>query len=404
MSLVDILAVIGAVVAAVVGAFFGSWLRRSHPWAGIITISRDDSDLVAVPADLVATFLRRPLEQVQSQRMPLRRLRQLHEEAKTSADVAGRVLDRFRDARTKIEDRRADVDTKSRMMRAILGDSSIFSNISYVCRTGQLALPASVQVPDGSARLVQAEDCTSDASSEKAYVFYVDQGAKAVLRPGDGPVGQQMLMRIRNIGLVIEYQLEPHFSLLMSAVEREINADLRRFAEIRDRTADLIKSRSLVVRVHVTNTGGTPEHLGAHALLQLRGGGRPLQPVIATVRASRLHEAGFEDVQHMIDVVEGLAAKQGVEAPGERKTAKGGTQYVVVKPGDTVEVDLYTEGLVDQEHVISALEQGMLGARVILERMGRRWNRWLSTDWMVLGEAINEQKERELQELAQKYG
>lgn len=395
-------AFVGAIIAAVLGAFFGSWLRRSRLWAGIVAISRDDSDYVLIPSELVATYLRRPVEHSQPDRVSLRRLRKMHEDSKSSAEVARRALDRFREAKAKLDDRNVDSETKGTTLRAILGDSSIFSNISFVCRAGLLAFPTPLRVSGEASSVVQAEDCTTGESGEKAYVFYVGQGAKVVLRPGPGPVGQQMVTRIRNIGLVIEHKLEPHFSHLMDAVEQEISGDLQRFLELRDRTADLIKSRNLVVRVHVTNTGGTPEHLGSHALLQLRGGGRSLRPVLASVRANRLHEAGLQDVQHMLEVIDGIAEKQGVETPGERKTAKGEIQFVTVKPGDTVEVDLYTEGLVEQEHVISALEQGMLGACVVLERMGRRWRRWLRTDWMVLGETISEQKKRELEELATK--
>ncbi|MFH1893982.1 MAG: hypothetical protein ABIK83_15020 [Candidatus Zixiibacteriota bacterium] len=393
--------IVGAVVAAMIGVLLGYWLRRSKPWAGIVSITRNDTDLVVVPIEFTAVYARRSAGEVQIQRLPLRRLVKINEDSKTNSDGAKRALELFREARGKLENDACDQETKRKALRSLLGDDAIFGNISYLCRGGQFALPADVEAAGDTTSLIQAEDCTADESNDKAYVFYVDHG-RAVLRPGDGPVGQQQLARIRTFGQVIQHLVQPHFSQLLDAVEREISEDLQRYVELRDRSSELIKGRNLIVRVQVTNTGGSSEHFSAHALLQLRGGGRSLSPVIATIRSSRLHEPGYEDVQHMVGVIDGIAAKQGVEAPTERSGARSTPQFVVVKPGDTIEIDLHTSGLSQQESAITALEQGMLGARVILERLTKKRFKWLKTDWTVLGETISEDKKNELDALAKK--
>ncbi|GMV05702.1 MAG: hypothetical protein AMXMBFR53_19790 [Gemmatimonadota bacterium] len=385
---------LASVVAIVIGGFLGHLLARSRPWAGIVAISRNEAELVSVPAEFMAVYTGRSVQEVGADRLTLKKLYEIRKDASDNAEGAKRALEACNAAIARFEATGLSQDEKKEAIYSFIGNSSIWSNLNHLMRFGRIPLPDKLDDDIRAAEpLVQVEDATTSPGNQ-AVVVYGKTG-KNLLVPGSGPYGDVALERLRKVGNIIQYFHQPWIGRVARAIAEEIESDLKRYLRLREGVDDLIQERNLVIRVHVTNVGARPEHIGSHGLLLLSSGGRPVKPIVVAVKDARLYEPGLEQLDHTVAVAEAMAVKQGASVP-ERVSPIGATaQFSVVSPGTVVQLELHTIEPIEDRAVIQALQDGMLGTRVVLERVGRRWGKWLRTDVLVLGESLSAQK-REL--------
>ncbi len=385
-----------AVVAATLGALVTHWLKSSKPWLGIIAISRDDRQLVTVSTELQnLTQDCNWLKGIERSEVPLRTLVDLKEKIQ---ELLHGLKSSLKLAEDFEESLRSD-DLPNNELRTslvtFLADEMVLSSLLGMFRRQTLPLPeeSSLQLPEQP--LLEGNDLTKEGHNEKLYVVDVDDG-KILIRPGTVYAGQAALSRTRALGHILQYGLQDHLRAIVSAVAKDSQADFQRCLEIKERLADTIQARRLMVRAQITNMGGSPEHLEPFGILRVHTTGKPVAPIIVSVQKAEIYEPGFDMIPSMLDLMEGMARKQGVQSARIAPGQKDEPIYVVVKPGDVVECELSTIEPVEDAEIFAALQNGMLSCELVLRRSGRKRRKWVTSARQILGFQISSEKREEL--------
>ena len=104
----------------------------------------------------------------------------------------------------------------------------------------------------------------------------------------------------------------------------------------------------------------------------------------------------MDDLVRMMDIVEGFAKKQGVQPARTPSAYKAMPEYVVVKPGTLVSVELATIDLIEDDNLVTALENGMLSCQLILRRSGKKFMGTIKSKDLIMGTGLSKEKRNEL--------
>jgi len=391
---------ISAVVAAILGVLLTVWVKRSKPWLGVTSINRDDRHLVPVGEQL--RLLVNNCRWVHSgirEHTPLQRLVEVYNDAEWGIDCCKDSLDKIGRFAKAIEEGFGSETQKREALKSFLKNDIIIQVLSAITRRGLLALPDHLDIDPNAKPLLLGDDLTKPEMEEKGFLLYAED-ERVFLRAGPGTVGREILKRFKVLGEVFQYFVDQYIPVVLEGLKVHIQKDLQSVLEIKERLGDTIKSRKLVVRAQIANLGGSPEQIEPFGVLKLSSGGKPVEAVLVAVRDFRVYEAGMESVPRMVQLVEGMANKAGVESARTAPDDESGPGYIVAKPGDIVQVELTTLTPIEDSSVLDALEAGMLGCKLILRRANRGVRKWLVSNSIVLGEAVNQERENELRRIA----
>ena len=371
------------VIAAILGTIFGvilkRWYDRSRPWVGLPSIQRDDRYLVELSRDVFELLSR--FVDLESQRVPLLELVQAFErlgETISSIKATIEVIDTFRAKTT---------NRNPEDLVTLLEDTNFWSQLNRLNRMFALPLP---QEPIGGQGepLLETEDFTQGNSEERSFLIET-RNRRLLLIPGEGPISERALSNTRTLGQVLRYWVEPFCSQIVARVEQKLQSDLHISLELREQLTDLIATRRLLINARIVNLGAAPEHIRPYGALKLASAGREIEPIPVAIDSFQAYEPGLEEMGRMMDLVEGIADKQGVRLARTSRRDSTIPEHVVVRPGDVVALELVTEDPVNDDAVVEALQKGMLSAQLVLERVGPRWRKWLHTKPLIIGMTQN---------------
>ena len=349
------------VVAGVIGVLLANWYNRAKPWLGLSIIQRDDRNLVTIPEHLSEITMRcHWTEALETKAISLHKLIKFLNEAEEDTSFLRSSLDSITDFEKEhtidFPDNRRN---KSKLIK-LLENRTFFSALIGMFRRDSLSLPKELQ-PASKVPILKGSDFTE----KETPVFIIQTtSARLLLNPGRAPISADKIERTKILGKILQFWIEPYLSQIVAQVKDEMRSDLQDLLEIREQIHGIISSRKLLVGARIINSGGKPVHIKPFAVLQLRSGGKPVSPVVVVVESYRTYEAGIEDYDQMIGLLESIAEKQGVSAPRTPQGQKGIPEYVVVKPGEVVAVELVTEEPISDESIVASLENGMLSVRL----------------------------------------
>lgn len=380
---------LAAIAAAAVGALVTFWLQRSKPWVAITSIHRDDSQLVEVPEDVISAVNGSPWFNVQlHEEVPLRRVIRVERRASWAIGCCKEIIAAIDGVTSEVRSG-ADRLTVASKLASLVGMGTFRAVVESLNDGGRLSYPSELEVPDTQQAFFKSEEILSDKGHTKAVLLLDGSGKRYAIEAGRT---RETIERTKKLGVILQFGLEPGLSDVLATVRETLQGELQSALEVRERVQDLIRTRRLIVRSQVTNTGGAPENIEPFGVLRLRGAGRKIDPMILAVRESRVYEPGMDELPRMIQAIEAMAQKQQVEIAGSSQTERGVPEYVVVKPGNIVQVDLVTLEPVADEQVAAALDGGMLSCELVLRRAGRRLTRWVVSGRQVLGDSLNDSR------------
>jgi len=324
---------------------------------------------------------------------------EVYNDAEWGIDCCKDSLDKIGRFAKAIEEGFGSETQKREALKSFLKNDIIIQVLSAITRRGLLALPDHLDIDPNAKPLLLGDDLTKPEMEEKGFLLYAED-ERVFLRAGPGTVGREILKRFKVLGEVFQYFVDQYIPVVLEGLKVHIQKDLQSVLEIKERLGDTIKSRKLVVRAQIANLGGSPEQIEPFGVLKLSSGGKPVEAVLVAVRDFRVYEAGMESVPRMVQLVEGMANKAGVESARTAPDDESGPGYIVAKPGDIVQVELTTLTPIEDSSVLDALEAGMLGCKLILRRANRGVRKWLVSNSIVLGEAVNQERENELRRIA----
>ncbi len=383
----------GAILAAFVGALLTIWLKRGRPWLGIKSVDRDDRHLVPIPAGVKDLVNRqsRWVGRLQGDNAPLYRFKDTFDRAQQAADLCKVPLDSTRRLRDQVKAGFSSQTAKKAAIGEFLSDSVAVQVLSGMAIRGMLPVPERIELPDATEPLLLGDDMTTVDGEEKGFLIY--SGSNNVfLRAGGGTIGFQILKRFRTLGHILQYGVETPLASVLEALDSELQTDLQALLEIKERLADVVKSRALIIRAEMFNYGATPVHIDPFGVLKVNSGGKAIKPFLVTVQDFRVYEPGAEELPRLMQLIEGLSDKIGVSSARTPSDRRDSPEYVVLPPGSIVNVELATMGTVEDESVVDALRAGMLSCQLILKRPNKLFWKWVRSDVLILGEALNEEK------------
>ena len=179
-----------------------------------------------------------------------------------------------------------------------------------------------------------------------------------------------------------------------------MQADVHILYDLNESLKKLIHSRRLKVQVKISNTGGSPANIEPFGILKINSGGKPIKPLLISVQNYRVYEAGVEELPRMMQILEDMAKKQGVSSIRTPSTVKQIPEYIVIKPGDLVDVELISIYSIEDSSIITALESGILSSQVILKQADGRRSKFVKSEYQVMGLNISSDKRNELEKMA----
>ena len=381
-----------AILASLLTVFISRWFVRSRPWVGISSIQRDDRFLVQIPEELIASI--EEYWKLNSRNVPLKRLLQIYDELTD-------LIPKIKTSLEIIDEYQKNAVNRQRKDLIILLENSIFwSQLNRLNRRFALPIPESI-VDDDIQPLLESADFTQNNIEEPSFLIETNK-KKLVLVAGSGMTSAKTINNTRILGHVIKYWIEPYFSNIVGVARKKIQEDLHHFLELKERLSDLIMTRKLLINARIVNLGGEPEHISPYGMLNLLSGGIRIEPIPVVIDSFTTYEPGMEELGHVINLVENIAAKQGVGSTRVRSQDSSTPEYIVVRPGDEVAIELVTELPVNDNIVIEAIQKGMLSARLILERSNKKINKWIYTKPLVVGVTQNTTDRSKLQKIAEK--
>lgn len=384
------------IISASAGVIIAYFLHKSRPWLGIVSVLRDDHQLVPISDEFRKLVGKcHWLDLYRQSEAPLSKLI-------ATGDAINDLLPRLKSALRIAEDLEAKLlteETTPQEFRTSFG-AFMASSISINCLLGKfrrqdLPVPDETQISEQTQPILQGEDFTDGTTEDKVYVLKTGT-TRILVHPGTQFIGQSALARTRTLGRILHYGMRSPLLPIVTAVRNELQSDFKTMLEIKERMNDIVQARRLIVRAQITNTGATPEHLEPFGVLKIHTTGRPVDPIIVSVQKAETYEPGADVVPHMMAILEGLAEKQEVQIPSSVTNYDQGPQYVVVKPGDVVACELCTIDTIDNPEIVSALQNGMLSCELLMRRSSKRLRKWLVSDRQILGYTINQEKRNEL--------
>lgn len=386
------------IVAVVLGVLLTRWYQRSKSWVGITSISRDDRFMVKIPERLKELGGKSGfLPSIHEEEVPLRSLIDL--KVKLTYVMKGiRIgLQKCEDFRNFLMTNVVDIGMRRKGLLSFLYDEILMAVMNQMNASGALPLPS--QLPDTKelVPVAKAHDFTT-ADRQRSF-FRIDfSGVQFNIWAGSAgvPVSDDAIERARLLGQILQYYIEPHLSNIVSKIYDRLQSELNMVIEVEGLIDSLMKSRELVVRVQVSNKGGSPVYIEPFGLLKIKSAGKKFEPIGLSIFDARSFEHGMDQEARMLDLVERMAEKQGVKGSRVRIEDRAFKEYVVVKPGDLVRVELISSEPVKDPAIIQLLEEGILSCQIMLREAGKKWRPWLQSEMITLGTRISEEKWDEL--------
>lgn len=363
-----ILTAAAALLAAFLGVICTNWYNRPRPWLGLSSVDRDDTSLIEIPNEV--TEISEVCNWTSSVKNQIT-LYQLKEYKDNIAETIVSMKTLSRDISDILPILNKDVQTdgeKIEIVRTILGNRLIRQIVESNLQRGAFALPNSIEKTSPS--LFKTEEVLDSGEvSEKGIVLY-NQAHKFVLVAGKGFVLQDTIDKTRQLAEVFnKFQVE-YIKKIIDIVNSELQIDIQHCYDLEKSLSSLLKSRKLKVKAKLSNLGAKPIHIHPFGLLQIfTASDKKVDPLTIKAVGYRLNGAGMEEFPRMIQLVEGLANKQGVVSSRTPADIKDVSEFIIANPGTLVEIDFTTleENVLD-ESTISALEEGVLSSQIIIIR------------------------------------
>ena len=369
-----------AILASLLTVFISRWHSRSRPWVGISSIQRDDRFLVQLPDEVVG--LLSSTMDIDSRNVPLKTLLRVSDSVTESIPVIKATIEHVDDYQKNAKNR------QRKDLIALLENSIFWRQLNSLNRRSYLPLPQTIDENE-TKPLLESADFT-ESNTEEPTILIETNNKRLLLVAGSGMLSNKAISNTKALGHVIKNWIEPYFSQIVEIVKQEVQNDLHQYLELKDRLKDLIMTRRLLINARIVNLGGEPEHISPFGMLNLHSAGRKIDPIPIVIDSFKTYEPGMDEMDRMISLIEGLADKQGVKSARLSKRDSTTPEYVVVRPGDVIAIELITEHPVNDNAVVDALQKGMLSAELLLERKNKKIKKWIFTKPLIVGTMQNE--------------
>lgn len=395
---------VAAILAAFIGVFLSNWYKRGKPWIGISSIDRDDSTLVEVGDDVIelyhsSTYFNGiPIRQYE----PLYKLKNQVIEvsnAKTMFEETFTMIDSFL---KKAKEGYLSELEKRQALSILLSNQFFMSTLQFLNKTNNLPLSVeeSQQLNTEQKSLLKLEKYEDKTNKQFGVILYGDKTRFYITI--DGIITEESIKRTHKLGAILSSFSLNEILPILEYMKTYLNNEIQISLNIGDKINRLIISRRLMVKVKVSNTGGTPVHIEPYGLLKVKSSGKPVPPMIIEVAKYNSQEPGAEELSKMMQIFEGMASKMGIESSFSPSSLKTSPEYIIVNPGALIEIELYTIGQIEDSQIVNALESGILSSQVILKKANSKKNNIIKSDYQTMGVTISQEKINELELLSTK--
>ena len=276
------------------------------------------------------------------------------------------------------------------------------STLHFLNNTKNLPLNTleSVQIDQENDSLLKLEKYEDKTNKQFGVILYGEKTRFYITI--EGIITEEALKRTHKLGVILSSFSLNEIIPILDSMKNYLNNEIHLTMNLKDKINNLVISRRLMIKVKVSNTGGTPVQIEPYGLLKVKSSGKPIKPMIIEATKYSTQEPGTEELSRMMQIVEGMASKMGVESSFSPSSFKASPEYIIVNPGTMVEIELYTIGQIDDSQVVSALESGILSSQVILKKANSKRNNIIISDYQTMGMTISEEKINELKLLSTK--
>ena len=295
-----IIPAIAAVFAAGLGVFLTNWYKRSKPWIGISSINRDDSSFVGIPKKVIELYD----QSISYYLSPLRKKEPLYK-LKDEENRMSELLEKFnetlsiingieqklqRDIRTQSEKEEVLVallkdDVFMRLLQ-FLNSIGKFSNIhldddSKNSKTKDFQYDNSthsnstdIQLDDDSTNnnnILRVESFYDQTRNEGGAILY---GLRSrFMITVSGGITMDTLQRTSNLALIFSTFHGGKIAKILNQIKLYLNKEIEFTKSIKTSLSELITSRKLLIKVKISNLGGSPINIEPYGLLNIKPSG-----------------------------------------------------------------------------------------------------------------------------------
>ena len=391
---------VSAIIAAILGVFLSTWFLRSKLWVSISSVERDDTILVNIPEKTMELVQRCYYNVgITKMQIPLHELISAH---KQTAGLIGSIEDSIK-ILNSFNRNLISTDDKEKYTSSLLSNYLIRMRIGNELLAGSLPLPNILELDNEKENtpVILSDDFTDPENENKGIVFYIKNGSYSI-NFGNNFIGNIVKGRIKTLNKIIQYFMNPYLNDIIEFIRKELQNDLDLIDEIQQNISNLIHSRKLKVNVKISNIGGKPANIDPYGILKIRSIGEPVKPIIVIIQDYHVYEPGSTEFPKMMEVIEGLAKNQGISTTRTPSTMKSIPEYIVVKPGDLIDVELVTMNPIDDDSIIASLEAGYLPCQIILKRVDRKYLTYFKSKEQTMGYKVSDKKMKELEKMSKK--
>lgn len=389
------------IIAAIIGALLSRWFLRSKIWLNITSIDQDDTVLIDLSPEIIKLSHTSHYRTVQlsGSQVPLHEVISTYTNSSVVLKLLKESLDKLNDFDKKLDNKTVGQEDKIKDLTELFSDNLINQILEGKISNGTLPLPDKLDIDVSTMPLVVSEEFTKPENQTKGLIVYGKQNSFSI-RLGDGLIGNVVLNRTRIFNQIIQYFVEPYIKKVINTIIEEIKSDIHIIYDLNEKLKELLHSQRLKVKVKISNTGGTPVNISPFSILKINSGGKAINPILISAQNYRSYEAGVEDLPRMMQIMEGMAKKQGVKSIRTPSTEKHIPEYIVIKPGDLVDVELISIDPIEDRSIITALESGILSSQVIMKRADSVLNKVIKSEYQTMGLKINPDTRKDLLKLA----
>lgn len=390
---------LAAIISAIIGVILANWYKRSKPWIGISSIDRDDSTFIDIDSDIIQLYI----QSIYYNSDPLKSSEPLYK-IRNEINMVEGSLSTFKETVTEINkfliklDNGISSNFEKRQALSELFSNNLFLNVlSFLNDTNQLTITGQFEPVEDDNTVIKIETFNDQSSNSQGIVMYGDK-SRHYISIG-GIITEQAIKRTEKLGKVFSNFHINEIRNVLNLVKNTLSNEIQISLDIKDRLDKLIQSRRLLVKVKVSNIGGSPLQFEPHGILNIKKSGKEIKPIIIEAVNYRTHEPGTEELAKMMQIIEGMAEKQGVSSSYSPEAYRKSPEYIVVNPGAIVEIDLDTISQFDDPQIIAALETGLLSSQVILVQANKKRNKYVKSDFQSMGLTISQDKLNELMKI-----